>query len=174
MRFIGDAETRIREDYLRILRYFRFFAFYGSGRPDAAALRAMAREKDGLKQLSAERVWSELKKLLSAEDPGRALLWMRTAGILTLILPETEKWGIDEVPGLIAAERAFGWTPDPLLRLAAMVPPDVERLAAWRSACGFPGRRRRSSPNGRPRRKSRRRLLRRHSAGCSIARGRPG
>lgn len=130
VRFIGDAETRIREDYLRILRYFRFFAFYGSGRPDAAALRAMAREKDGLKRLSAERVWSELKKLLSAKDPGRALLWMRTAGILTLILPETEKWGIDEVPGLIAAERAFGWTPDPLLRLAAMVPPDVERLAA--------------------------------------------
>ena len=130
VRFIGDAETRIREDYLRILRYFRFFAFYGSGRPDAAALRAMAREKEGLKKLSAERVWSELKKLLSAEDPGRALLWMRTAGILTLILPETEKWGIDEVPGLIAAERAFGWTPDPLLRLAAMVPPDVDRLAA--------------------------------------------
>ena len=130
VRFIGDGETRIREDYLRILRYFRFFAFYGSGRPDAAALRAMAREKDGLKRLSAERVWSELKKLLSADDPGRALLWMRTAGILTLILPETEKWGIDEVPGLIAAERAFGWKPDPLLRLASMVPPDVERLAA--------------------------------------------
>jgi poly(A) polymerase len=128
VRFIGDAETRIREDYLRILRYFRFFAFYGSGRPDAAALRAMAREKDGLNRLSAERVWSELKKLLSAEDPGRALLWMRTTGILTLILPETEKWGIDEVPGLIAAERAFGWKTDPLLRLAAMVPPDVERL----------------------------------------------
>lgn len=130
VRFIGDAETRIREDYLRILRYFRFFAFYGSGRPDAAALRAMAREKDGLKRLSAERVWSELKKLLSAEDPGRALLWMRTTGILTMVLPETEKWGIDEIPGLIAAERAFGWTPDPLLRLAAMVPPDAERLSA--------------------------------------------
>lgn len=130
VRFIGDAETRIREDYLRILRYFRFFAFYGSGRPDAVALRAMAREKDGLKKLSAERVWSELKKLLSADDPGRALLWMRTAGILTMILPETEKWGIDEVPGLISAERAFGWMPDPLLRLASMVPPDGERLAA--------------------------------------------
>jgi poly(A) polymerase len=130
VRFIGDAETRIREDYLRILRYFRFFAFYGSGRPDAAGLRAMAREKDGLKRLSAERVWSELKKLLSADDPGRALLWMRTAGILTLILPETEKWGIDEVPGLIASERAFGWVPDPLVRLAAMVPPDAVRLAA--------------------------------------------
>lgn len=130
VRFIGDAETRIREDYLRILRYFRFFAYYGSGRPDAAALKAMAREKEGLRRLSAERVWSELKKLLSAPDPGRALLWMRTTGILTLVLPESEKWGIDAIPGLIEAERVFGWTPDPLLRLAAIVPPDDARLAA--------------------------------------------
>jgi poly(A) polymerase len=137
VRFIGEAETRIREDYLRILRYFRFFAFYGSGRPDAAALRAMAREKDGLKQLSAERVWSELKKLLSASDPGRALLWMRTTGILTFVLPESEKWGIDEVPGLIAAESAFGWKADPMLRLAAIVPPDRARLAAMAERLKF-------------------------------------
>ena len=130
VRFIGKAEERIAEDYLRILRYFRFFAHYGSGRPDADALRAMARGKDGLKQLSEERIWSELKKLLSADDPGRALLWMRTAGVLTLVLPETEKWGIDEMPGLIEAGRIFHWPVDPLLRLAAMVPPDAERLKA--------------------------------------------
>jgi poly(A) polymerase len=128
VRFIGKAEDRIAEDYLRILRYFRFFAFYGGGRPDADALRSMARLKDGLKRLSAERVWSELKKLLSAEDPGRALLWMRTTGVLTLILPETEKWGIDEMPGLIETGRVLKWPVDPLLRLAAMVPPDGERL----------------------------------------------
>jgi poly(A) polymerase len=130
VRFIGKAEERIAEDYLRILRYFRFFAHYGAGRPDAEALRAMARGKDGLKQLSAERVWSELKKLFSAHDPCRALLWMRTAGVLTLVLPETEKWGIDEMPGLIEAERIFHWPVDPLLRLANMVPPDGERLKA--------------------------------------------
>lgn len=130
VRFIGKAEERISEDYLRILRYFRFFAHYGAGRPDADALRAMARGKDGVRQLSAERVWSELKKLLSAQDPGRALLWMRTAGVLMLVLPETEKWGIDEMPGLIEAERVFHWPVDPLLRLAAMVPPDVARLKA--------------------------------------------
>jgi tRNA nucleotidyltransferase/poly(A) polymerase len=74
LRFIGDPEQRIREDYLRILRFFRFFAWYGSGRPDAEGLKACARLKDGLEQLSAERVWSELKKLLSAPDPSRAAL----------------------------------------------------------------------------------------------------
>jgi len=130
VRFIGDAATRIAEDHLRILRFFRFFALYGSGRPDAEGLKACARAKDKLGRLSAERVWSETKKLLAAPDPGRALLWMRQAGVLTEILPETEKWGIDAVPGLIEAEKAFGWQPDALLRLAAIVPPDRERLKA--------------------------------------------
>ncbi|HSX72677.1 MAG TPA: CCA tRNA nucleotidyltransferase [Shinella sp.] len=130
VRFIGDAATRIAEDHLRILRFFRFFALYGSGRPDAEGLKACARAKDTLANLSAERVWSETKKLLAAPDPGRALLWMRQAGVLTKILPETEKWGIDAIPGLVDAERAFDWTPDALLRLAAMVPPDRARLKA--------------------------------------------
>ncbi len=87
VRFIGDAATRIAEDHLRILRFFRFFAYYGSGRPDADGLRASARAKDKLSTLSAERVWSEMKKLLSADDPSRALLWMRQAGVLAQILP---------------------------------------------------------------------------------------
>lgn len=128
VRFIGEAEKRVAEDYLRVLRFFRFFAWYGSGRPDADGLRACARARSKLSGLSAERVWGETKKLLSADDPGRALLWMRQAGVLTEVLPETEKWGIDAIPGLVAAERAFGWKPDPLLRLAAIVPPDTERL----------------------------------------------
>ena len=130
VRFIGDAASRIAEDYLRVLRFFRFFAYYGGGRPDADGLRASARAKDRLKTLSAERIWSETKKLLVAPDPSRALLWMRQTGVLTEILPETEKWGIDAVHGLIAAEQALGWSADPILRLAAMVPPDAERLAA--------------------------------------------
>jgi len=130
LRFIGEPEARIREDYLRILRFFRFFAWYGAGRPDAEGLKACARLKDGLAQLSAERVWSELKKLLSAPDPSRALLWMRQASVLTATLPETEKWGIDAIHGLVGAERDLGWAPDPLLRLAALVPPDAARLAA--------------------------------------------
>jgi len=83
LRFIGEPEQRIREDYLRILRFFRFFAWYGSGRPDAEGLKACARLKDQLSSLSAERIWMELKKLLSAPDPSRALLWMRQTGVLT-------------------------------------------------------------------------------------------
>ena len=128
LRFIGDAEQRIREDYLRILRFFRFFAWYGSGRPEGEGLRASARLKDGLSQLSAERVWSELKKLLSAPDPSRALLWMRQAGVLNLILPESEKWGIDAIHGLVRTEADLGWQPDPLLRLESIIPPDSVRM----------------------------------------------
>ncbi|MDX8457671.1 CCA tRNA nucleotidyltransferase [Mesorhizobium humile] len=130
LRFIGDAEARIREDYLRILRFFRFFAWYGDGRPDAEGLKACARLKDGLARLSAERVWSELKKLLSAADPSRALLWMRQAGVLTAVLPESEKWGIDAIHGLVKAGKDLGWTTDPMLRLEAIVPPDAVRMKA--------------------------------------------
>jgi poly(A) polymerase/tRNA nucleotidyltransferase (CCA-adding enzyme) len=128
LRFIGDAETRIREDYLRILRFFRFFAWYGKGRPDAEGLKACARLKDGIARLSAERVWSELKRLLSAPDPSRALLWMRQAGVLTAALPESEKWGIDAIHALVRAEGDLGWQADPLLRLESIVPPDAARM----------------------------------------------
>ncbi|MGB3416875.1 MAG: CCA tRNA nucleotidyltransferase [Mesorhizobium sp.] len=130
LRFIGDAEQRIREDYLRILRFFRFFAWYGAGRPDAEGLKACARLKDGLDLLSAERVWAELKKLLAAPDPARALLWMRQSGALTRVLPESEKWGIDAIHALVRSEQDLGWQPDPLLRLEAIVPPDAVRMEA--------------------------------------------
>ncbi|WP_235890749.1 CCA tRNA nucleotidyltransferase [Pararhizobium mangrovi] len=130
VRFIGDPETRIAEDYLRILRFFRFFAWYGSGRPEPEGLKACAREKDQIARLSAERVWSETRKLLAAPDPGRALLWMRQSGVLTAVLPETEKWGIDSVPAMVGTEKAFKWNPDALLRLMAIVPPETERLDA--------------------------------------------
>lgn len=132
LRFIGEAEERIREDYLRILRFFRFFAWYGAGRPDAQGLKACARLKDGLSGLSVERVWMELKKLLSAPDPHRAILWMRQTGVLTAILPESEKWGIDSMVPLVETEKALGWEPDALLRLAAILPPyppKIEELA---------------------------------------------
>ncbi|MFD2236296.1 CCA tRNA nucleotidyltransferase [Aureimonas populi] len=128
VRFIGDPAARIEEDYLRILRFYRFFAWYGSGRPDAEGIRATTRLKGGLSRLSAERVWAELKKLLAAPDPSRALLWMRQTGILTAILPESERWGIDAIHGLVASEAARGWVPDALLRLMAIVPPDEARM----------------------------------------------
>lgn len=139
LRFIGDAETRIREDYLRIMRFFRFFAWYGDGRPDAEGLKACARLKSGLDGLSAERVWAELKKLLSAPDPSRALLWMRQAGVLSVVLPDSEKWGIDAIHGLVATEKALGWAPDQLLRLEAIVPPDKLRMAGLGERLRFSG-----------------------------------
>ena len=129
IRFIGEAEERIREDYLRILRFFRFFAWYGTGRPDSKGLLACARLKDGLTGLSAERVWTEMRRLLEAPDPSRALLWMRQSGVLSLVLPESEKWGIDAIAPLIATEKAFKWQPSALLRLAAIIPHTEER--AW-------------------------------------------
>ncbi|BDA85839.1 cytidine(C)-cytidine(C)-adenosine (A)]-adding enzyme [Aureimonas sp. SA4125] len=129
LRFIGEAESRIEEDYLRVLRFFRFFAWYGEGRPDAAGLRAVTRLKAGVEKLSAERIWGEMRKLLAAPDPSRALLWMRQTGVLSLVLPESEKWGIDAIHGLIDAETHFGWSPDALLRLESLVPPDAARLA---------------------------------------------
>ncbi len=126
VRFIGDAATRIEEDALRILRFFRFFAWYGKGRPDAAGIKACASLRDLLAGLSVERIWMELKKLLSAAEPGRALLWMRTSGVLAKALPETEKWGIDAIPALIKLEQIHSWKVDPMLRLMAMLPPNSE------------------------------------------------
>lgn len=123
VRFIGDASERIKEDYLRILRFYRFFAWYGSGRPDASGLKACAKLKDGLKDISVERIWMELKKTFAAKDPSRALLWMRTTGVLNLVLVESEKWGIDLIAPLLAVEKEHGFEVDPMLRLMAIIPP---------------------------------------------------
>ncbi len=128
VRFVGRAEDRIREDYLRILRFFRFYAWYGHGRPDSDALKACAKLKAGIATLSAERVWAELKRLLKAPDPARALLWMRTTEILQKVLPES--WGIDAIHRVVEAERKEGWAPDPLFRLEAIMPPHRARIDA--------------------------------------------
>ncbi len=128
VRFIGDAETRIKEDSLRILRFFRFFAWYGEGRPDASGLKACAAGRELLAGLSVERVWMEFKKMLAAPDPGRAILWMRTTGILGGVLPETHKWGTDAIPGLLRLEQEHGWKADALFRLMGMVRPDVDTM----------------------------------------------
>lgn len=122
LRFIGDAGARIQEDYLRILRFFRFFAWFGKHRPDADGLKASMRLKEVINSLSAERIWAEMHKLFSAPDPSRALLWMRQVSVLTLLLPESEKWGIDAIPALIEAEQEHDWPADPMIRLMAIVP----------------------------------------------------
>ena len=118
--FVGDPETRIREDYLRILRFFRFFAWYGRGEPDAAGLRACAALKDGMGRLSAERVSKELLKLLAAPDPRRTVRLMADAGVLALVLPAAG--GLDLFGAMV------GVSPDPLLRLSALLPHDFEAV----------------------------------------------
>ena len=86
--FVGDPEIRIREDYLRILRFFRFHAWYGRGPADAQGLKACAELKDGMTRLSAERVSKELLKLLAAPDPAPAVRLMAETGVLDRVLPD--------------------------------------------------------------------------------------
>jgi poly(A) polymerase len=89
VRFVGDAETRIREDYLRILRFFRFHAVYGNldGGLDPEGLAACAALSDGLETISKERIGAEMRKLLSARDPAPTVAAMASSGILAKVLP---------------------------------------------------------------------------------------
>jgi poly(A) polymerase len=99
VRFVGTASARIREDYLRILRFFRFHARYGNGAPDEAGLNASTRLKAGIKNLSAERVRQEMLKLLEAAAAVKTLKVMASKKILKTILPHTDEWrSIDRLP----------------------------------------------------------------------------
>ncbi|MCG8442215.1 MAG: CCA tRNA nucleotidyltransferase [Caulobacterales bacterium] len=118
--FIGAPGERIAEDYLRILRFFRFTAWFVDGAPDADGLAACAAHRDGLGRLSAERVWRELAKLLGAPDPRAALSAMADSGVAAEILPEA--FALDLIDALVACERLEAWAADPLLRLEALIP----------------------------------------------------
>ncbi len=119
VRFIGDPDDRIREDYLRSLRYFRFHAWHsGSGEGfDAEAIAAIAANLDGLNGLSKERVGSELKRLLSAPDPAQAVAAMRSSGVLAAILPGASDGALGP---LVSLEQGSGVAADPMRRLAVM------------------------------------------------------
>jgi poly(A) polymerase len=119
VRFIEDADQRIKEDYLRILRYFRFHAWYGdvdSG-PDPDALAACADNIEGLQTLSTERITSELLKLLAAPDPAPSVASMAATGGLAQILPGASP---AVLAVLVHVEAQAGMTPDPLRRLAVL------------------------------------------------------
>ena len=122
--FVGDPEQRIREDYLRILRFFRFYAWYGKGEPDADALRACAALKDGMKTLAAERVQKELLKLLAADDPRAAARLMAATGVLGQVLPAAGS--LARFEALVAIETEQLFETDAELRLAALLPDDVQ------------------------------------------------
>ena len=122
VRFIGTAENRIREDYLRSLRYFRFHAWYGdqSAGFDPDALAAIAANLDGLGQLSRERIGWELLNLLSAADPAPAIATMRQTGVLMELLPGANDRALAPLIHLDA-----GMKPDPIRRLAALGGPEM-------------------------------------------------
>ncbi len=130
VRFVGDPDTRLAEDYLRALRFFRFQARYGLGAPDAPAIAAIRRAVPGLARLSAERVWMELKRILVVPDPVATVALMAETGVLAAVLPEAE--GLDALRRLIAA----GAPANPLLRLAALLP----AAWGWRQTTAMGGR----------------------------------
>lgn len=116
VRFVGDPATRLAEDYLRLLRFFRFQARYGKGAPDAAALQAIRAAIPGLERLSVERIWMEIKRILMVAEPVPALRLMAELGVLPAILPEIAAPDIECVARLVA----LGAPAEPLLRLAAL------------------------------------------------------
>ncbi len=117
VRFVGEARLRIAEDFLRILRYFRFLARYGVGEPDQAATAAIRAGVPGLAQLSGERLWSELKRILVTPDPWPALTLMRDLGVLDAVLPPTHPSAFADLTDN-----------DPVLMLAALGSRDISRL----------------------------------------------
>jgi poly(A) polymerase len=127
-RFVGQADERVREDYLRILRFFRFLAWYGGQeKVDAASLKACREHKAGVKSLSVERIWMEMKKLLSAPNPVRACHIMLTNGVLETVFPEANN--VDGLEALVKLETREGIEPDPLLRVMAMSARDSLQIA---------------------------------------------
>jgi poly(A) polymerase len=130
VRFIGEAQQRIAEDYLRILRFFRFHACYGEGAPDAAGLHACIAARAGLETLSRERVRMELLKLLLAPHATPTLAVMTEAGLLGAVLGGVPLLASFE--NVAKAEAATGTEPDAVRRLGALnvqVREDAERLS---------------------------------------------
>lgn len=144
VRFVGDAETRIREDYLRILRFFRFHAAYGDpeGGLDPEGLAACAALAEGLDGISKERITAELRKLLAARDPAPAVAAMWQSGVLTRILPGADPRALaplvhldaEEAPRWLRRLSVLGGETDGL-RLSR---PEARDLAALRAALGSP------------------------------------
>jgi poly(A) polymerase len=130
VRFIGDATTRIREDYLRILRFFRFHACYGEGAPDPAGLTAVIVERAGLERLSRERVRMELMKLLLAPRAVAAIIVMAESGLIGMVLGGVPY--LASLAGMAQREAALGLAPNWTRRLGALgawIVEDAERLA---------------------------------------------
>lgn len=130
VRFVGDAAQRIDEDVLRLLRYFRFFAWFDRMPADAGALAACRAAAPKLPTLSGERVRMELLKLFAAPNPGPTVDLMVEAGVLAQVLPEAT--ALARFHALLAVEREAGAPSDPLRRIAALI--EVDEAAARAAA----------------------------------------
>ena len=132
LRFVGNPQSRIAEDYLRILRFFRFHAHYGRpGQVDAPALAACAAGRAGLTRISPERIGADMRKLLSASDPAESLGLMAQTGVLEQVLPGADPRAM---PALIAAEGAADTPPDWQRRLRVLDAPEAtDRLRLSRA-----------------------------------------
>ncbi len=128
VRFVGDPVTRIREDYLRILRLFRFHAWYGKGDIDSDALHAAAAERGGLTLLAGERVSKEMLRLLEAGDPVPVIRQMAASGILTDIL--SGNLNIPRLARLCEIDAESFFSADAVLRLAALLPSSEDEARA--------------------------------------------
>jgi poly(A) polymerase len=133
IRFIGNADDRIAEDYLRILRYFRFLARYGHGSVDPKAIAACAKGAHGLTALSRERIAQELTKILALPSPVGAIKLMVEHGIFAPFLPELVNDAVERFTGLAEREKAYSQSislPARLLALLPKNPASVDRVAA--------------------------------------------
>lgn len=122
LRFIGDARQRIREDHLRILRYFRFQARFGSQHADQEAEEACLELAATLKGLSRERIGMEMMNLLGLPNPAPTVARMDQLGVLPVVLPEAQ---VPVLEALVQHEQAENVQPDALRRLAALLPASV-------------------------------------------------
>jgi poly(A) polymerase len=123
VRFVGDPARRIEEDHLRILRFLRFHARFARTAPDPEAIEAIASRAPLIARLSAERVWSELKRLLALPTPSPTLHLAANLGVLPVTIPE----GAD--PARVATLERIAAPADPILRLAALLTGDPQTLA---------------------------------------------
>jgi poly(A) polymerase len=128
VRFVGKAEQRIAEDHLRLLRFFRFYAFYGRGELDPEARAAAQVMAPKLQELSVERVRDEFLRILAAPDPLGVLRVMTEVGALAEALPEAV--GLERLHEVLALEGKFKVSPEGLLRLAALIDWDDDGVTA--------------------------------------------
>ncbi|MCI0431619.1 MAG: CCA tRNA nucleotidyltransferase [Rhodospirillales bacterium] len=138
VRFVGDARQRIAEDRLRLLRFFRFLAWYGHGAPDPEGLAAASAAAPELAQLSGERIQGEMRKLLKASDPAPVLTLMAEHGVLGHAVPV--RFDVTRVAALVEVEKRADLKPDPIRRLGALLDGDeggaLQVAERWRLSNG--------------------------------------